>query len=67
MPIDLHRSEVRRMAADGAQLLEVLSPDEYGLEHLPKAINIPLRKLDRDSTAQLQKDRPIITYCHDYQ
>ena len=67
MPTDLHRNDVLRMVGEGAQLVEVLSRDEYETEHLPGAVNIPLRKLDRENSAQLQKDRTVITYCHDYQ
>ena len=50
-----------------SQLVEVLGPKEYEEAHLPKAINIPLWKLDRESTAELNKERPIIVYCNDSQ
>jgi rhodanese-related sulfurtransferase len=50
----------------GAQIVDVLAPDEYDDEHLPGAINIPLKKLDRQTTGVLQRDRPIVTYCHDF-
>lgn len=55
------------MVESGAQLVEVLSQSEYEEGHLPGAINIPLRKLNRETVALLQKGQPIITYCHDYQ
>ena len=67
MPNELHRDEVRRLVADGAQLVEVLPADEYEVEHIPGAINIPLKTLDRQTTAQLRPDQPVIVYCHDYQ
>lgn len=67
MPTDIHRNDVRRMVAGGAQLVEVLSQSEYEEGHLPGAINIPLRKLDLETAALLQKNQPILTYCHDYQ
>ncbi len=67
MPTDLHRNDVRRMAEGRAQLVEVLSQAEYEQEHIKGAINIPLRVLGRETVSQLQKDRPVITYCHDYQ
>lgn len=51
MPIDIHRDDVQRLVAEGAQLVEVLPEKEYTEEHLPGAINTPLRKLDRDSAA----------------
>jgi rhodanese-related sulfurtransferase len=49
MPIDISRDDVRRLIANGAQLVEVLPADEYNEAHLPGAINIPLKKLDRQS------------------
>lgn len=55
------------MLANGAQLVEVLPVDEYHDFHLPGAINIPLKKLDRQSVKQLDPTRPVITYCHDFQ
>jgi rhodanese-related sulfurtransferase len=55
------------MVADGAQLVEVLPAKEYEAEHLPGAINIPLRQLDRQTTVALRQDQPIIVYCYDSQ
>jgi rhodanese-related sulfurtransferase len=43
----------------------VLAPEEYAEEHLPRAINIWVRQLDADSTAQLDRRRPVVVYCHD--
>jgi rhodanese-related sulfurtransferase len=67
MPTELQREEARRMVEGGAQLVEVLPAQEYEAEHLPGAINIPLQQLDRQTTAQLQRERPVIVYCYDYQ
>lgn len=55
------------MLQAGAQLVEVLPRREYEEEHLPGAINIPLRELNRQTTSQLDKSRPVIVYCYDYQ
>ena len=66
MPTDIFRDDVRRLVADGAQLVEVLPEQEYAEEHLPDAINIPLKRLDRQTAAQLQPHRPAIVYCSDY-
>jgi rhodanese-related sulfurtransferase len=60
------RDEVRRLLEDGAQLVEVLPEREYAEEHLPGAINIPLKTLDPDRAARLDRDRPVIVYCWDY-
>ena len=67
MPTFIDRQEVQRLVATGAQLVEVLPQDEYDDEHLPGAINIPLKTLTRDTSSQLDRNRPIITYCNDYQ
>jgi rhodanese-related sulfurtransferase len=57
--------ELRRLLAEGAQLVEVLPRREYDEEHLPDAISIPLKRLDSDSTAQLDKRKAIVVYCWD--
>jgi rhodanese-related sulfurtransferase len=67
MAIIIGRDEVSSMIKGGAQLVEVLPAREYEEEHLPGAINIPLKKLDRQTAARLQRDHPVIVYCHDSQ
>ncbi len=65
MPTDLHRVDVQRLVAQGAQLVEVLPVEEYAAEHLPGAINIPLKVLNRETASQLDTARPVIVYCWD--
>jgi rhodanese-related sulfurtransferase len=68
VPTSIDRAEVQRLVREEqAQLVEVLPPDEYEDEHLPGAINIPLKKLDRDTTSSLDRARPVIAYCYDTQ
>ena len=67
MPTAVFRDEMPRLVEEGAQLVEVLPREEYEEEHLPGAINIPLKELDRETTARLRRDAPVIVYCHDYQ
>lgn len=62
--IDYHG--LRRLLDEGAQLVEVLPAEEYAEEHLPGAINIPLKELDAGTAAQLDKALPVIVYCWDY-
>ncbi len=62
MPTSIDRSDVQRLIEEGAQLVEVLPPTEYGEMHLPGAINIPLKSLGRETTAKLERDRPTIVY-----
>ncbi len=61
----VNRDELQRLLAAGAQLVEVLPPAEYEDQHLPGAINIPLKQLNRETGAQLEQSRPVIVYCHD--
>ena len=63
--IDLE--EVRALIADGAQMLDVMSRSAYEDSHLPGAIHISLKELDAQSAAALDRDRPVITYCSDYE
>jgi rhodanese-related sulfurtransferase len=50
---------------DGAQVVEVLPADDYEEEHLPGAINIPLRRIDREAPERLDRTRAVIVYCWD--
>ena len=61
------RDEVQRLMREGAQVIEVLPREEYEEEHLPGAINLPLKELDAQSATRLRKDRPVVVYCHDSQ
>ncbi len=68
MPTAIFRDEVRRLVQEeGAQLVDVLPREEYEEEHLPGAIDIPLKELDRETIARLNRDASVIVYCHDYQ
>jgi rhodanese-related sulfurtransferase len=66
MPTTTFRDGVRKLLEEGAQLVDVLPAEEYGESHLPGAINIPLKELNRETAEQLRRDKPVITYCHDY-
>ena len=63
----IERDQIRSLLEAGAQLVEVLPQDEYEYEHLPGAINVPLKTLDRETTSALDRSRPVIAYCYDYQ
>jgi rhodanese-related sulfurtransferase len=65
MPTDATRNDVQRLLAEGAQLVEVLPKAEYEEEHLPGAINLPLKELDRQTAQRLDIARPVIVYCYD--
>jgi rhodanese-related sulfurtransferase len=66
MPSAVDRAEVLRLvAAEGAQLVEVLPPAEYEEEHLEGAVSLPLRQLDATTVAVLDRGRPVVVYCWD--
>jgi rhodanese-related sulfurtransferase len=65
VPTRITREEVQRMTADGAVLVDTLPESEYAEEHIAGAVNIPLKKLDRQTTAHLPKDDALIVYCYD--
>lgn len=67
MPNAIHRDDVTRLLARGAQLIDVLPSEEYSEQHIPGAMSIPLKSLDAHTTAHLRKDQAIIVYCYDYQ
>ncbi len=66
MPTDVGLEEMRRLVDEGAQVVEVLPAREYIEEHLPGAVNIPLKTLDETAAAKLDKTRPVVVYCWDY-
>jgi rhodanese-related sulfurtransferase len=66
MPTRIEIGELRSLLDRGAQLVEVLPQEEYDEEHLPGAVNIPVKELDARTTAQLDKANPVIVYCWDY-
>jgi rhodanese-related sulfurtransferase len=67
MPQMIELEEVQHLIGEGAQLLDVMSRNAYEDSHLPGAIHISLKELDEETTARLDRERPVITYCSDYQ
>jgi rhodanese-related sulfurtransferase len=57
--------QLRALLDQGAQLVEVLPAAEYLEQHIPGAMNIPLKTLDADSTGVLDRQRPVVVYCWD--
>jgi len=63
--VHISREDVQRMTAAGAVLIDTLPEREYAEEHIVGAVNIPLKKLGRQTTARLGKDDVLIVYCYD--
>ncbi len=66
-PRGIDRERVLELMERGAQIVEVLPAEEYDDEHLPGAVNLPLRELDAERAATLDRSRPVVVYCYDYQ
>jgi rhodanese-related sulfurtransferase len=66
MPTSVGRGEVQRLVVCGAQLVEVLPREEFDEEHLPGAVHLPLKSLNRDLAERtLDRGRPVVVYCWD--
>jgi rhodanese-related sulfurtransferase len=66
MPTSIDLERLQELRARGAQLVEVLPPAEYDEEHLPGAVNLPLKQLDATTAARLDQGRPVVVYCWDW-
>jgi rhodanese-related sulfurtransferase len=64
-PATILSPRLKELIAEGAQLVEVLPREEYAELHLPGAVSIPLKTLDAETTAQLDRRRAVIVYCWD--
>jgi rhodanese-related sulfurtransferase len=58
------RDAIEAKVRQGAQLVEVLPPEEYTEDHLPGAVSHPLRQLDEEA-GEIDRNRPVIVYCWD--
>jgi rhodanese-related sulfurtransferase len=68
MPESIDHGEVLRLISEeSAQLVEVLPATEFSEEHIAGAINIPLKEVDERAPRELERERPVIVYCNDYQ
>lgn len=68
MPQAVDSAGVEKLVADGAHLVEVLGHRDYGREHLPGAVNVPLWELDAErlAAAGVERGRPVVVYCFDF-
>lgn len=52
----------RKLVAEGALLLDVRTPSEFGGGHVAGAVNVPVDELER-RLAEIPKGREIVVYC----
>ena len=62
LPPEITAIEAKRMADDGALLLDVREDDEWAAGHAPDAVHIALGNLQAEHTA-IPNDRPIVAIC----
>lgn len=69
MPGFIDRDEVQRLVdEEHATVAEVLPRPEYDWAHLAGAIHLPFKGWAAEELeARLDRDRPVIVYCNDYQ
>ena len=60
---EINKEEAKRKVQAGAKLLDVRKTAEYGLKHLPGALNVPLDEI-RSTMASLDKTSEYLVYCH---
>ena len=59
------RERVRSLMELRAQVVDVLPAQVYAGDHLPGAVNLPLRKIETEAKRVLDPSRPIVVYCAD--
>ena len=50
-------------AKENIVVLDTRSPEAYQKEHIPGAINIPHRKMNQETTQNINKSALVVTYC----
>jgi len=65
MAQEIDRERVRQLMEQGAQIVDVLPVREYGEDHLPGAVNLPLRRIEAEAASVLDQTRAIVVYCWD--
>lgn len=61
-PNSLECPEAREMVANGAQLVDVRSPQEFAMGAIPGSLNIPLQAI-YSAEQHLDKSKPVIVFC----
>ena len=62
---ELERQGVQDLIKKGVQVVEVLPAQEFEEDHLPGAINLPIRKIETEAKERLDPSQPVILYCWD--
>ncbi|MGB0270054.1 MAG: rhodanese-like domain-containing protein [Bacteroidia bacterium] len=57
-----NKVDLGELIANGAQIIDVRTPQEYKGGHIKKSVNIPLDKLN-GQLKKISKNKPVITCC----
>ena len=60
---DINQGVEEYRAHEGAVLLDVRTPEEYGEGHIPGSVNVPLQSIDKVTSAVADKDKTVFVYC----
>jgi rhodanese-related sulfurtransferase len=61
-PKEVSREEARKMAEEGAQLLDVRADHEWEAGRITGAAHVPLPELPQ-RLGEIDKERPVVVYC----
>ena len=61
--IDSWDLNVALEAGEEVVVIDARSPESYARGHIPGAVNIPHRTMSADTTAHLDKNALVVTYC----
>jgi rhodanese-related sulfurtransferase len=61
--IDSWDLNVALEAGEKVVVIDARSPESYARGHIPGAVNIPHRTMSADTTAHLDKNALVVTYC----
>lgn len=57
------KQSVMKETYKNAAIVDVRTPEEYAVEHFPKAINIPLDQVAQRINEFKEMPKPIVAYC----
>lgn len=60
---DINQGVYAYLRHPGAKLLDVRTPAEYMLGHIPGSLNVPLHNLEEVEFLVDHKDKPLYLYC----
>lgn len=59
---DIGNQELRELASGGARLIDVRSPGEYAMGHVPGAENVPVENI-ASAAKSWDRKQPLVVYC----